>query len=55
MRKSTKGRIKPYGYNLKQPILGLSSLTSQLKSGRDNGGTVKAIFLPSCHPFSSDL
>ena len=35
MRKSTKGRIKPYGYNLKQPILGLSSLTSQPKSGRD--------------------
>ena len=33
--KSPLGRIKPYGYNLKQPILGLSSLTSQPKSGRD--------------------
>ena len=36
MRKSTKGRIKPYGYNCIQPISGLLSLTSQLKSGRDN-------------------
>jgi hypothetical protein len=35
MRKSTKGRIKPYGYNCIQPISGLLSLTSQLKSGRD--------------------
>ena len=41
MRKSTKGRIKPYGYNLKQPILGLSSLTSQPKSGRDSVKLVK--------------
>jgi len=35
MRKSTKGRIKPYGYNCIQPISGLLSLTCQLKSGRD--------------------
>ena len=45
MRKSTKGRIKPYGYNLKQPILGLSSLTSQPKSGRDSQVVHLAAFI----------
>ena len=47
--KSPLGRIKPYGYNLKQPILGLSSLTSQPKSGRDTGETVKGDFGVSIH------
>ena len=41
MRKSTKGRIKPYGYNCIQHISGLLSLTSQLKSGRDSVKDVK--------------
>ena len=36
MRKSTKDRIKPYGYYFIQQISGLLSVNRQPKSGRDS-------------------
>ena len=52
MRKSTKDRIKPYGYYFIQQISGLLSVNRQPKSGRDTLLHVLQEILNSCHSIS---
>ncbi len=55
MRKSTKDRIKPYGYYFIQQISGLLSVNRQPKSGRDKVWQMWQEISGSCHRNISEL
>ena len=54
MRKSTKDRIKPYGYYFIQQISGLLSVNRQPKSGRDKMWQGLQEIYSSCNRISSE-